>query len=119
MQRHRALGIGTVEHAGPYQRPAGLVVVLVARFDEGDAQFGVALEQAGSHCAAGRASADHQNVVTRCGGKGRGGRKRLVDDRLPVLLHARQQAAEVVAGLLGSLQQHLWVEMVCLGQRPE
>ncbi len=114
---HGALGTRAVEHPGADQGPARLVVVLVARLDDGDAQPRIALEQAGADRAAGGAAADHQHVVARGMGEA-GGRLRSVGQGLPALLQARAQGGEVVAGVPGGGQQGVGVEVVGLGQRP-
>ncbi|MNY08345.1 hypothetical protein D3C86_1411940 [compost metagenome] len=115
---HGALGARAVEHPGTDQGPAGLVVVLVARLDDGDAQTRVALEQAGGDCAAGGAATDNQHIVARRVRVG-GHRLGLVGQGLPALLEARLQGGKVVAGLLGGGQQRLGIEVMGLGQRPQ
>ena len=119
-RRHRPLGAGTVEHAAPDQRPAGLVVVALARLDHRDPERGPAPQQAGGGRETRRAAADDDDVV----GLGRGeldhpgGAPGQIRGP-PAHLEARFQSSEVVAGLGRGGEDRARIEMTGLGERPE
>ena len=61
--RLAAPGKAAVEHARAHHRPAGLIIMIVARFDDGEADAPAALEDAGGRGDPGAAAADDQDII--------------------------------------------------------